>query len=308
MNRERYPALLAVSLLCVAVSFGGRFAAAQTPPAAPQIALTPPEWSRLRAAYDYDAKRPLDVKEAPKENADALLLHITFTGPDGETVPGLFARPKADGVYPCALLLHGLTSDKETMLKYFGMPLVAHGVAVLALDAPHHGERRVKGENQWQPAVFTAAAHEGVRDYRRALDYLASRRDVDSRRVALLGYSLGSIMGSILGGVDSRIGPVALCVGGDPFLDYARTLPEPQRAGAFSLCSSLYIGHIAPRPLLMLNGKQDMTIRKPATDRLYAAAKEPKQIVWYDCGHILTLEAGTKAVTWVTEQLRADRR
>jgi hypothetical protein len=58
----------------------------------------------------------------------------------------------------------------------------------------------------------------------------------------------------------------------------------------------------------MLNGRQDTTIKKPATDRLYAAAKEPKQILWYDCGHILTPEAGTKAVIWVTEQLKAGHR
>ena len=33
--------------------------------------------------------------------------------------------------------------------------------------------------------------------------------------------------------------------------------------------------------------------------RLYAAAPEPKEIEWYDCGHLLTEEAYDKAAAWV---------
>ena len=41
------------------------------------------------------------------------------------------------------LLLHGLTSDKETMVKFFGRPLLQQGVAILALDAPLHGSGHI---------------------------------------------------------------------------------------------------------------------------------------------------------------------
>ena len=120
------------------------------------VAVTP-AWSKLQEAYGYDAKKPLRVKEEIKRNDAAYVVHLQVEGPDGKTAPGVFMRPKAEGVYPVILLLHGLTSDKETMLNIFGKPLVEHGVAVLALDAPYHGERKDAKVNPWQPTVFPAS-------------------------------------------------------------------------------------------------------------------------------------------------------
>ncbi len=269
-----------------------------------KTAAVMPTWSKLQDTYAYDAKKPLHVKEEIKHSDTAYVVHVQVEGPDGKTAPGVFMRPKAEGVYPVVLLLHGLTSDKETMLNIFGKPMVEQGVAVLALDAPYHGERKDPKVDPWQPTVFPGIVQQGVREWRRGLDYLATRKDVDMKHVGLLGYSMGSMMGSILGGVDNRIGAFALCVGGDPILPSAEQVPAMLREVVYAVSPSLYIGHIAPRPVLMLNGKQDKTMQEPASKRLYEAAHEPKQQLWYDCGHILTPDAGVKAVTWVLEKVK----
>jgi predicted esterase len=267
-----------------------------------------PEWSRLRAVYDYDARKAAAFKEEPKSEKDTLALHLSFPGPSGETVPGMFVRPKAEGVYPCVLLLHGLGSDKETMLKFFGEPLVAKGIAVLALDTPHHGERRVAGEKQSDPQNFGAAVHEGCRDYRSALDWLTKRKDIDGKHIGLLGYSMGAMMGAILGGVENRISAFVLCVGGDPILPLAETLQGPVKEAAYGISPSLFVGHIAPRPILMLNGKQDKVMSEEASRRLFDAAKEPKQIQWFESGHILPPEAGKKGIEWLEGKLKSEKR
>ncbi len=262
-----------------------------------------PDWKTLKTAYDYDRTAALSAKEEPVENPDAMIVKITFLGANGERIPGIFARPKAVGVYPCVLLLHGLTSDKETMAFAFGTPLVKKGYAFLALDAPHHGARKVAGEKQADPKNFTEAVKLGCRDYRRGLDWLLARKDVNKDHIGLLGYSMGAMMGSILTAVDSRIMASALCVGGDPVLPNAAAIPAEFKEVVYTVSPSLYIGHIAPRPLYMLNGKQDTVMPEAASKLLYAAAKEPKKIEWFDSGHILPKEAGEKAIDWLATKL-----
>lgn len=261
-----------------------------------------PGWDKLRAAYEVNPRQALQTKETPQENPDGKVLHLTFTGPEGEKVVGLFARPKAAGTYPVCLLLHGLTSSKEVMGLWFGKALVEKGVAILALDAPHHGERKAANENQVQ--FFGETMWQGCREYRLALEWLAKRPDVDMRHIGLIGYSMGSMMGSILGGVEPRIGPVALCVGGDVMLSYAERAAGKDRENIYCVSSSLYIGHISPRPVLMLNGKEDNVVNEKASQLLYNATGEPKQQIWYDSGHILPKEANDKAVSWIVERLK----
>lgn len=262
------------------------------------------EWPELAAVYNVDTKIPLSVTETPQDTANVKISHLEFTGARGGKVSGLFVRPKADGVYPCVLFLHGLTRSKEDW-QMFGEGLLKHKIAVLALDAPLHGERKPPGERRNLMANVPPVMREGCGDYRRALDYLGTRKDVDNRRIGLIGYSMGAFMGAILGGVDTRIKALALCVGGDLFLPFASRYNAPVRNRALASCPSLFIGHIAPHPIFMLNGKQDTLVPKEATERLYRAAKEPKQIRWYDSGHILPPEALRDATTWIAQKLRA---
>jgi uncharacterized protein len=232
------------------------------------------------------------------------------------------------------LLLHGLTdSSKGAFVTQSAKALVAQGVAVLALDAPHHGERTTPEDRQLFMKTFfaignaktkgdliaqirevdkdralekllTETVRQGVKDYRRAIDWLSTRKDVKADRIGAVGYSLGSIMSSILAGVDTRVRSIALCVGGDPTVAYTGDTDPATKQRGLETSSSLYIEHVAPRPVLMLNGKKDDIIPKAATDKLYAAAKDPKEIRWFDSGHTLPQDAVKDALTWTLNQLK----
>jgi dienelactone hydrolase len=265
------------------------------------VTATPP-WETLKAAYDYDGSAPPDVKEEPQQNENVMVLHITFTGPNGKPVNGTFMRPKAEGVYPCALVLHGLTNNKEIAIRLYGNRLVQKGVAILALDAPEHGQQQAPNKKYWNDRVYTAAVHQGDRNYRRALDYLTSRPDIDKERIGAIGYSMGAIMSSILGAVDDRVKAISLCVGGDPFLAVARTRSLPED---YVVSPSLFIAHFAPRPVVMFNGKTDPVIVPPAAILLQNAAKDPKQVVWFAGGHDVPESIRQRAVDWLVAKLGA---
>lgn len=263
-----------------------------------------PDWKTLQAPYEYDAYKKPVVKTEEKASPNAYVLHIDFTGPSGDKVTGLYVRPKKEGVYPCILMMHGWTSKKEDMALWIGLEIVAEGMSFLALDAPQHGERAHPGGRLDFATMWHDITVEGVRDYRMAMLWLADRKDVDNKHLGLFGYSMGSMMGSILTGIDTRIQAAALCVGGDLFIHHIDELPADKRAAAFTLSPSLYIDHVAPRPVLLLNGTKDSMVKAEASKALCDAAKEPKQQLLFDSGHMLPKEALVTGIKWLAEKIK----
>jgi eukaryotic-like serine/threonine-protein kinase len=86
-----------------------------------------------------------------------------------------------------------------------------------------------------------------VRDVRRSLDYLASRPDIDSRRVAFEGLSWGGFVAPIVLAVEHRFAAAIVVLGGLDDVGHPR--PEVD------------LLNYAPRvrlPTLMLNGRYDL--------------------------------------------------
>jgi fermentation-respiration switch protein FrsA (DUF1100 family) len=47
-----------------------------------------------------------------------------------------------------------------------------------------------------------------------------------------------------------------------------------------------YAGRIAPRPVVLVNGLGDPLIPRSSVEALYAAAREPRRLVWLPTGHL----------------------
>ena len=306
-TNKRYLLCRALPLCAVLLGCGVRPVRAQETPKPGGKVSAAPDWKTLRAPYDYDAAKKPTVKTEEKPNPKAYVLHIEFTGPDGDRVTGIYARPAREGVYPCVLLLHGWTSRKEDMAAWIGPDIVAAGMSFLALDAPRHGERARPDKALNFATMWPDITVQGVRDYRMAMLWLADRKEVDARHFGVFGYSMGSMMGSVLSGIDNRVQAAALCVGGDLFIHHIAELPADKRAAAYTLSPSLFIDHIAPRPVLMLNGRQDHVVSAEASKTLYDAAKEPKQQILFESGHLLPKEALITGVKWLAEKIKPQR-
>jgi dienelactone hydrolase len=249
--------------------------------------------------YDRDASQLLNAEvKLVEDTADWALYHVAYDSTRGQRVPALLGLPKAGAApYPLLLLQHGLGGDKN--VDYVRLPaleLAKVGYATLRMDAHSHGERAVKGapdSDNMVARVISMVQNGGwaqsVVDLRRGLDYCASRPDVDMTRVGYMGVSMGAIMGGVLCGVDDRIDAAVLLLGGS----LGVLLP-----GFFDAIDPVhYIAGFAPRPLLMLNGKQDPLITPAAAQRLFDAAGEPKRIVWYETTHTLPQDEAVKEVT-----------
>ena len=82
-------------------------------------------------------------------------------------------------------------------------------------------------------------------------------------------------------------------------LDLVRNTP--------SLRHDLAVSRISPRPVLMQNGRKDLLVPSDRAKALYDAAKEPKDIRWYDSGHLLPAKAYIDAADWLEVRVKSLR-
>lgn len=114
------------------------------------------------------------------------------------------------------------------------------------------------------------------KDLARSIDYLETRKDIDSNRLAFLGSSWGAVNGLMLPALESRFKANVLIVGG---FYVQKALPEVDPVN--------YIRHVKI-PTLMLNGRYDFFLpsddAKVAFELLGTPASDKRQ-VFYDTGH-----------------------
>src|SRR5687768_5747304 len=121
-------------------------------------------------------------------------IELEFRGADDVTIPALLQLPAVEAPAPGALLLHGLTSRKEVLAHTVGTTLLRHGIASLAIDLPLHGKRDDPraAESLRNPLKMMAHWRQALSEAKLAIGYLIARREVDSTRIGIVGYSLGA--------------------------------------------------------------------------------------------------------------------
>jgi uncharacterized protein len=181
-----------------------------------------------------------------------------------------------------------------------GRALLGHGIASLAVDLPLHGTRRdpVQAQTARNPLRMLATWRQAVRESRLAFHFLSAREEIDPARVAVIGYSLGSYLATLLAADEPRVRALLVAAGGDlpegtPFTTLARGVADPLRA----------VRRLDGRPLLVVHGRHDRTARPAQAERLFAAAVEPKEIRWWDAGHRLPDAAIHDAAGWLLRHL-----
>jgi dienelactone hydrolase len=116
-----------------------------------------------------------------------------------------------------------------------------------------------------------------VKDFRRCIDYLETRPDIDGTKLAYYGMSWGAVLGAIIPAVEERLKASILLAGG--FMGNPRPEADPVN----------YATRVKV-PTLMLNGKYDTilvpeTSQKPLFDML---GTRDKQRVLDETDHIPT--------------------
>jgi formylglycine-generating enzyme required for sulfatase activity len=148
--------------------------------------------------------------------------------------------------------------------------------------------------------AYTEYLVQVVKDLRRSIDYLATRPDIDSERLAYYGMSWGGHLGPIMTAVEERFRTSVLVAGG---------LMGVGRPEASDLTYVTRVG----LPTLILNGKYDVffppeTSSQPLLD-LLATPLEDKRLMLYETDHIPPrTEYIKETLAWLDQYLGPVRR
>ena len=127
-------------------------------------------------------------------------------------------------------------------------------------------------------------------DYRRAIYYHATRGDIDTDRVGLIGYSMGGHMTFILGASEPRIKTIVGCV-------------VPKMAGEL-IAASTFTRSLGDKPLLMMMARKDKWYTVEAAQQLFDSVHgSNKEIRFFDSGHSLPEKYTQHVVDWVDKNL-----
>jgi uncharacterized protein len=218
----------------------------------------------------------------------------------GAGVPSLLLRPETDARVPAVLLLHGYSSSKEVLSNTMGAALALRGIASLSFDLPLHGTRDDQMFEEARTNPFGLLQHwkSALVESRDAITWLAEHEAIDPLRIGLAGYSLGSYIALQTAAAEQRVRCVVVAAGGDlpetPWTSMVRMVTDPLSS----------VRKLKGRPLLMLHGINDRTIRRERAQTLYDAASNPKTVQWYEAGHVLPAGSADDAAKWLVDQLK----
>jgi dienelactone hydrolase len=274
-----------------------------------------------------------------------VLEKFEFDNGAGATVPGYLLLPKnVKGKAPAILYCHWHGGQyeigKEELFQAAHTPeapgpaLAARGYVVMGIDAYCFGERNGKGPGgpaeTGNPGELSASKFNLwvgrslwgmiLRDDLMALDYLAGRREVDSRRIGTMGMSMGATRAWWLMALDERIKTgVPICC-----LTHYREIITQELLKAHGIYyyvpgmlnhfdTEAVVALIAPRSVLFLDGDQDGTspvdgihaIERAVEPvyRLYGRAEKFKSIVYPGQGHLYTKEMWQTTLQWFESEL-----
>jgi len=260
-------------------------------------------------------------------------------------IPGYLAIPtNINGKVPAILGLHGhgsskgnIMGDESSTAQDVMALLVSNGFAVMAIDSYFNGERRGQGpagtremqeKADQESSLFKINLWFGrslwgmqLRDEQIALDYLASRPEIDAERIGTEGMSMGSTRAWWLGAIDDRIKAV---VGVACFTRYKELIEQRELAahGIYYFVPGMLkhfdteavIGLIAPRPFLALTGDSDrgspvsgIKVLENKLEKvygLYDKNEQFKSIVYPNTGHVYTDEMKMEMLDWFNRYLK----
>ncbi len=284
----------------------------------------------MRARRELNAVSPqfklIRQDELCTEIREVFLLEMRSLG--NILVRGWYGRPVKEGKYPAILHVQGYSSNKTPATLYQGDDMVS-----LALNIRGHGNSCdhvnpgfpgyiLYNVNDRETYIYRGAYMDCIR----AVDFLYSRQEVDTTRVAVEGGSQGGALSFATAALDNR--RIDLCVPHVPFLsdfrDYFKVAGWP--AGEFfqyfkehpgipedeiyNTLGYIDIKNLAPwikAPVFMSIGLKDKTCPPHINFAAYNQLDVPKRyLVYPGAGHGLPGEYHGAMMEYLREQFHMD--
>ncbi len=238
----------------------------------------------LRSLGDLPERTPLNARTiGVRRSADHIVERVSFESRPGHRVPSLLYLPAGMPPFPGVLVPCGHSANGKADATYqrICILLARNGMAAFCYDPIGQGERIQKLDAEGKPAIREGSTSEHtlagigallvgrqaasyrIWDGMRALDYLASRPEIDPDRLGCTGNSGGGTMTAYLMALDDRIRVAApSCYITSLERLFATIGPQDAEQNitgqvAAGMDHADYIAMRAPRPTLLCVGTRD---------------------------------------------------
>ena len=271
--------------------------------------------------FDYKRSASLDFEQVDVQDWGGIKIYnLSYASPRGGRVPAFLVVPEGKGPHAAILFGHWLLagSPMRNRREFLdeAVILARAGAISILIDAPMVRPGAVENPDPLSSQNL-AVDEQQVVDFRRALDLLTSRDDVDPARIAFVGHSFDAKIGAILAGIEKRISFFVLMAGscGDEYYVFHNTNPgilrmrkevgdatlrEFFRRNAWDDPSN-YVGQSAPASVFLQFASEDGPAGYP--QHCYEAFDQPKTMKVYEASHALNAAARKDRVQWLVERL-----
>jgi cephalosporin-C deacetylase-like acetyl esterase len=293
----------------------------------------------LRAMNGLPNQRgPLNAKGAGTLERDGFRIEkVTFESQPGFVVTANLYLPAAAGRYPAVLMTPGHGPNGKSGEYQLAANFARNGIAALAYDVMGQGERLqyfdavakksqvggATGEHA-QAALQSEALGEHISRYfvwdaMRAIDYLATRPEIDAQRIGAFGCSGGGTVTAYLTALDDRVKAAATACYITAFEELLPSLTGVQEAEqsipgfiANGLNFADWVELAAPRPYAIVSTTEDMFPIAGAqrtfeeAKRIYGLYDAGERIQWITGpgGHGALTPVHPKILAFFTKYLR----
>ncbi|PYI91928.1 MAG: hypothetical protein DME97_12100 [Verrucomicrobia bacterium] len=294
--------------------------------AADKPAKSPLRFEDLVREFDYDRNALLNIREERKKERDgATVIDLSYDSPRGGRVPATLVLPPGKGPFAGILFGHWMmprspVRNRKEFLEE-ALLLARSGAVSLLTDAPMVRPGFLPEKDELKAEIQNAeASRQQVIDFRRGVDLLIARGDVDPARLAFVGHSYNAHTGGILSGVEKRISSFVLMAGVFADEEYIFDSKTPaimefrKRIGEEALHDFFrehafddpvyFIGHSAPAAVLLQFGREDTPIPEALARGYFERFEEPKKMEFYKAGHALNAEARKERIQWLAQKLK----
>jgi dienelactone hydrolase len=243
--------------------------------------------------FEYD-RTDLNVRQESIDDSSELwtLERVSVDAPYGDErmIINLFLPKNGAPSHQAVIYFPGSASlfqtSSENIDEYYEFPvflsfLVRNGRAVVYPvyqgTFERHGEEYPARHADHPSHAYAEYLVELVKDFRRTIDYLETRDDIDASKLAFYGMSWGAILGTIIPAVEDRLSTAIILAGG--IINAGRPEANPLN----------YVPRIR-LPYLMLVGRYDSILGYEAAARplfdLIGTPEEHKVMKVYETDHI----------------------
>jgi dienelactone hydrolase len=268
----------------------------------------------IASLFEYEKGTPTYWRETPPRAKDGILAqNLVYSTPAGVRRAAYLLRPEqATGPLAAILFVHWYEPHATTSFRTQFLPdaerLVKQGAVALLVETLWSDRDFFLKRSQDDDLDLS---RQQVVELRQAMDILLAQPDVDANRFALVGHDFGGMYGVLAGAVDPRPTHYVIMAATPRFPDwylYAPPLEGDARQAFIDRLAPLdpitNVAALAPAPILFQLGTDDFHVPVPRGEEFFAAAQEPKRLLWYEAGHGLNEQATEDRMKWLEEQLR----